>query len=140
VGRVLLRRLSRTEDANTVRDLLGDASMPAQQFPADDTSFGFDHIDDVLGMPPVLVEKYDAAAEALARAAWSADFTPAQLTRLEAEAVPHTVGIPRGSGLWRLNANGTIDATFDFQSSGPFTLSARAAGDSVHGVPPARTR
>lgn len=136
MGRVQLRRLSRTEYANTVRDLLGDVGRPADGFPRDDTSFGFDHIDDVLGMAPVLVEKYDAAAEAMAREAWSADVAPAQLERLEAEAVPHTLGIPGGTDFWRLNGNGSIDATFDFGSSGPFTLSARAAGDVVHGVAP----
>jgi hypothetical protein len=62
-GRVTLRRLNRTEYNNTVRDLLGIDFRPADDFPADDVGYGFDNIGDVLSLPPLLLEKYLAAAE-----------------------------------------------------------------------------
>src|SRR5215208_1275731 len=68
-GRVTARRLNRTEYNNTVRDLLGVDLRPADDFPQDDSGYGFDNIGDVLSLSPVLMEKYFAAAEKLARTA-----------------------------------------------------------------------
>ena len=62
-GRVTLRRLNRAEYNNTIRDLLGVDFPAGQRFPADDVGYGFDNIGDVLSMPPLLMEKYLAAAE-----------------------------------------------------------------------------
>jgi hypothetical protein len=62
-GRVTLRRLNRAEYNNTLRDLLGIQFQPAKDFPADDVGYGFDNIGDVLSLPPILLEKYLAAAE-----------------------------------------------------------------------------
>ncbi len=70
-GRVTLHRLNRAEYNNTVRDLLGDTSAPASDFPPDDHGFGFDNNADVLSMSPLLMEKYSHAAEALVEAAWA---------------------------------------------------------------------
>ncbi len=62
-GRVTIRRLNRNEYNNTIRDLLGVDFHPADDFPSDDVGYGFDNIGDVLSMPPILLEKYLAAAE-----------------------------------------------------------------------------
>lgn len=62
-GRVTARRLNRFEYNNTVRDLLGVEFRPADDFPADDSGYGFDNIGDVLSLSPVLMEKYLAAAD-----------------------------------------------------------------------------
>jgi hypothetical protein len=62
-GRVTIRRLNRTEYNNTIRDLVGVKFQPAEDFPADDVGYGFDNIGDVLTLPPLLMEKYLAAAE-----------------------------------------------------------------------------
>ena len=62
-GRVTIRRLNRTEYNNTIRDLCGVDFKPAENFPADDTGYGFDNIGDVLSFQPVLLEKYMAAAD-----------------------------------------------------------------------------
>lgn len=70
-GRVTMRRLNRTEYANTARDLLGIDLNPASDFPGDDVGHGFDNIGDVLTVSPVLMERYLAAAQAVARAALS---------------------------------------------------------------------
>ena len=68
-GRVTIRRLNRTEYNNTVRDLLGVDIRPADEFPQDDSGYGFDNIGDVLSLSPVLMERYSRAAERVARAA-----------------------------------------------------------------------
>ncbi len=69
-GRVTMRRLNRAEYNNTIRDLLGVDFKPAADFPADDVGYGFDNIGDVLSLPPMLMEKYLAAAEKIVAAAW----------------------------------------------------------------------
>jgi len=68
-GRVTIRRLNRIEYNNTIRDLLRVDVKPADDFPSDDVGYGFDNIGDVLSMPPVLLERYLAAAERVADAA-----------------------------------------------------------------------
>jgi hypothetical protein len=68
-GRVIVRRLNRAEFNNTVRDLVGVDLKPADDFPQDDTGYGFDTIGAVLSVPPVLMEKYLAAAERISRTA-----------------------------------------------------------------------
>ena len=68
-GRVTLRRLNRNEYNNTVRDLCGVTVTPADDFPADDVGYGFDHIGDVLSLQPILLEKYMAAADRVLDAA-----------------------------------------------------------------------
>jgi mono/diheme cytochrome c family protein len=68
-GRVTARRLNRAEYNNTVRDLLGVDLKPADDFPQDDSGYGFDNIADVLSLSPALMEKYLTSAERVARAA-----------------------------------------------------------------------
>lgn len=68
-GRVTARRLNRTEYNNTVRDLFGIDFQPADEFPVDDSGYGFDNIGDVLTVSPILMEKYLTAAGRVARAA-----------------------------------------------------------------------
>ena len=68
-GRVTIRRLNRAEYNNTIRDLVGIDFHPADDFPSDDVGYGFDNIGDVLTLPPILMEKYLAAAESIANRA-----------------------------------------------------------------------
>ena len=70
MGRMRLRRLSRAEYNNTVRDLCGIDIHPADSFPNDDVGYGFDNIGSVLSLSPLLLEKYLAAAEQIAHAAF----------------------------------------------------------------------
>ncbi len=65
-GRVTARRLNRTEYDNTIRDWLGLDLQLADDFPLDDTGYGFDNIGDVLSLSPLLMEKYLAASEKIA--------------------------------------------------------------------------
>jgi hypothetical protein len=62
-GRVTLRRLNRVEYRNTIRDLMGIDYDTSDEFPADDSGYGFDNIGDVLSVSPLLMEKYLRAAE-----------------------------------------------------------------------------
>lgn len=68
-GPIIVRRLNRAEYNNTVRDLLGVNFRPADDFPQDVPGHGFDNIGGTLTVSPVLVEKYLAAAERVARTA-----------------------------------------------------------------------
>jgi mono/diheme cytochrome c family protein len=68
--RVSVRRLNRAEYNNTIRDLIGLDLRPADEFPADDSGHGFDNNADVLALPPLLLEKYIAAAERVVEAAF----------------------------------------------------------------------
>ena len=68
-GRVTARRLNRTEYNNTIRDLLGVAARPADEFPVDDSGYGFDNNSDVLSVSPLLMEKYLQAAKNISRLA-----------------------------------------------------------------------
>ncbi|RPI55461.1 MAG: DUF1592 domain-containing protein [Acidobacteria bacterium] len=62
----LVRRLTHAQYDNTVRDLLGDYSRPAERFPPEDYVDGFKNQLTAQGMPPLLVETYSTAAERLA--------------------------------------------------------------------------
>src|SRR5688572_19563159 len=61
--RVTVRLLNRVEYDHTVRDLLGVDRHASDDFPQDDSGYGFDNIADVLSISPVLMEKYLTAAE-----------------------------------------------------------------------------
>ncbi len=87
-GRVTIRRLNRSEYNNTIRDLLGVDFQPAADFPADDSGYGFDNIGDVLTIPPVLLEKYLAAAEKILDTALMVDAKPERkVTKIEGKAL-----------------------------------------------------
>ena len=67
-------RLSRTEYANAIRDLLNLPSLPkeldyATLLPADNASSGFDNLADTLFVSPATMERYLAAARKISRVA-----------------------------------------------------------------------
>ncbi len=68
-GRPALHRVNRNEYANAVRDLLALEIDATALLPADDSSFGFDNIAGSLGVSPVLLERYVAAAGKISRLA-----------------------------------------------------------------------
>src|SRR5690606_18236119 len=67
-GRVTMRRLTRHEYANTVRELLG-VTPDLAMLPDDDLAYGFDTVGDAQMWSPLHVEKYAATAAAVAQAA-----------------------------------------------------------------------
>jgi hypothetical protein len=64
-----LRRLTRTEYANVIRDLLALDVDVASLLPADHSSHGFDNMGDSLGVSPALIEGYLSAAMKVSRLA-----------------------------------------------------------------------
>ncbi len=68
---IALRRLTHSQYNNTIRDLLNDQSAPANQFPPEDFLNGFKTQYQAQTLSPLLVEAYSAAAERLARNAFS---------------------------------------------------------------------
>jgi len=131
-GRVTARRLNRSEYNNTVRDLLGVNFQPADNFPPDDSGYGFDNIGDVLSMSPALMEKYLSAADKVARAAvygppalkptlahdepWYIDFT----TRTE---MP-----PSGYDETGLSSNQALHVVHRFPADGDYDIVALLRG------------
>ena len=67
-----LRRLTHSQYNNTVRDLIGDHSRPADRFPQEDFVNGFKNQLRTQGMPPLLAEMYSSTAERLALNAFRA--------------------------------------------------------------------
>jgi hypothetical protein len=65
-----LRRLTHSQYNHTVRDLLGDESSPADQFPPEDFVNGFKGQFQAQSTGPLLEDAYSSAAERLARSAF----------------------------------------------------------------------
>ncbi len=65
-----LRRLTHSQYDHTVRDLLGDQTSPAMQFPPEDFINGFRNQSRGQSLSPLLVEGYSNAAEKLASSAF----------------------------------------------------------------------
>ncbi len=68
--RMVLRRLTHSQYNHTVRDLLGDETRPADQFPKEDFVHGFTNQAEGQPVSPLLAEAYARAAERLARTAF----------------------------------------------------------------------
>ena len=104
-GRVTIRRLNRVEYGNTIRDLVGVKFDAGADFPADDSGYGFDNIGDVLSLPPVLFERYLAAAEKVMSAAILNDHKP-RSQAIAVDLLKITGGPDKGS-MPRLNSSFT---------------------------------
>lgn len=68
--KIAIRRLTHNQYNNTVRDLLGDQTSPANQFPPEDFVNGFKNQYQAQSISPLLLEAYSASAEKLARNAF----------------------------------------------------------------------
>jgi len=81
-SRRVLRRLTHSQYNHTVRDLLGDETRPADQFPREDFVYGFTNQAEGQLVSPLLAEAYARAAERLSRTAFrggdSRDLVPCQ--------------------------------------------------------------
>jgi len=65
-----VRRLTHSQYDHTVRDLLGDRSQPANNFPKEDFVNGFKNQVESQGVSPLQAEAYGLSAERLARTAF----------------------------------------------------------------------
>jgi mono/diheme cytochrome c family protein len=131
-GRVTLRRLNRSEYNNTVKDLTDVDVRPADDFPSDDVGYGFDNIGDVLSIPPILFEKYMAAAEQIAGAAIVLDDPDrGKLTAFKASELPESEGSSKHANGRILPSNGEVPVTFEAPADGDYFLIVKAFGDQA---------
>jgi hypothetical protein len=137
-GRVTIRRLNRAEYNNTIRDLVGVHFRPADDFPADDVGYGFDNIGDVLSLPPILLEKYLAAAEKIASAAIMTreTFRP-HVKRFEAEKMNNTLdkNMVDEDQAQCLASTGELFAKYHFPRDGQYLFRIRAYGQQAGDEP-----
>ncbi len=68
-GKSPIRRLTRPEYNNTVRDLLGVVGEPANELPAEEEALGFANNAAALNVSPLLAEKYMTLAETVSQMA-----------------------------------------------------------------------
>jgi len=133
-GRATLHRLNRTEYANAVRDLLGLEVDPAPLLPADDESYGFDDIADVLRTSPSLLERYMSASWNLSRLAvgdpaLSAD-TSTYRAKPDLSQNGHMDGLPLGT-------RGGLMIRHNFPLDGEYVIKVRlwrATADVIKGL------
>lgn len=122
-GRVTARRLNRAEYNNTVRDLLGVALRPANEFPVDDSGYGFDNIGDVLSLSPLLMEKYLDAAGKLARAAIWERPRLAEPTRFRVQASRDAGNSAAIGRVAAFTADGSLQLRHRFPAAGLYRFS-----------------
>ncbi|MFO0841255.1 MAG: DUF1592 domain-containing protein [Gemmataceae bacterium] len=136
-GRVTVRRLNRAEYNNTIRDLVGVDFNPAEDFPSDDVGHGFDNIGDVLTLPPVLMERYLAAAETIMQRAIAID--PPKPPRRPVDALFLEPG-PIREVAWRPieqgRGGGALHTLYNLTMDGEYTFRVRAHGESPDAEPP----
>jgi hypothetical protein len=134
-GRVTIRRLNREEYNNTVHELTGVKFRPADDFPADDTGYGFDNIGDVLSLSPVLLEKYLKAAvqvldEAMPTEPDSGETMKVAVAKLEQKGPGGVRGDVRA-----LISGGEIFGNFTVKTGGDYRISFLAYGDQAGSEP-----
>ncbi len=131
-GRVTIRRLNRMEYNNVIRDLFGINFRPAEDFPADDSGYGFDNIGDVLSLSPLQIEKYLKAAEqVLERAIVSG---PSEPEVIEIASDQMQGGNESGYTRW-LSSNGDIVARHLVDREGTYVISVSAGGTQAGDEP-----
>jgi len=142
-GETVFRRLNRMQYNQTVQDLLYvefDVAT-AVGLPDDPTAFGYDNIGAALEIPPLLLEKYVAAAdEMLARAidtkppTWDYDLAAVEF-RLDGEMpegpgkdgpIPAATEVKEGYRLFRVNA--AVDLPIKLAQPGTYRLTFEAWG------------
>lgn len=133
-GRATVHRLNRTEYANAVHDLLGLEVDPAPLLPADDESYGFDDIADVLRTSPSLLERYMSASWNLSRLAVGDPNIEADTSTYRAKPDSsqngHMEGLPLGT-------RGGIAIRHYFPLDGEYVIKVRlwrATADVIKGL------
>ena len=127
-GRVTIRRLNRTEYNNTIRDLVGVDFEPASDFPQDDVGYGFDTIGDVLSVPPILVERYLSAAEAIFDEAIISGPLVPRPRRINPDKI---VGHAGTAGLATLVSNSQMTTVYEARLDAEYLVRIQAYGDQA---------
>ncbi len=118
---MMLHRLNRMEYLNSVRDLFAVELNPddSSLLPADDRSYGFDNNGDVLGLSPLLLERYLSIARRVTTAALGpASLAPNVYTRRISYETPQTKwidGLPFGT-------RGGTTFSYRFPTDGEYSI------------------
>jgi hypothetical protein len=126
-GRVTLRRLNRVEYRNTIRDLIGIDFNTTEEFPPDDTGYGFDTIADVLSVSPLLLEKYMQAAEKIVATGVptvSRVVAATTLTGKDFRDIPANGGKPNNAERMTFYKATNVSAKFKAEQPGSYNLIA----------------
>src|SRR5438105_146900 len=120
-----LRRLTRTEYKNAIRDLLALDDLPKEMdftllLPADNASSGFDNIADLLYVSPAIMERYLDAARKISRLALGDPAMPVMVNihrlPLEQPQDSHVEELPYGTrGGVAINSYFPLDGEYTFQ-------------------------
>ena len=126
VGRTdALRRLTRTEYRNAIRDLLAVSVDVKDLLPPDQLSHGFDNIT-VTGLSPALLKRYVHAAEKISRLAVGGakpgSFGMTVRVPADRDQEKHVAGLPLGT------RGGTV-FEYQFPTDGEYELQIRLARD-----------
>jgi hypothetical protein len=119
---MMLHRLNRTEYLNSVHDLFHADLSPrdASLLPPDDTSFGFDNNGDILGLSPLLLERYLSVANRVTTAALG------PTSGIDADVYTHHVEFTVPQREWieglPLGTRGGAAFTYRFPVDGEYTI------------------
>ena len=120
-----IRRLTRTEYQNAIRDLLALDVDVASLLPADESSYGFDNVT-VGDLSPTLLDRYISAAEKISRlAVGRPSRSPGGETDQDA-AGPHAGGAPRGLPI---GTRGGAVVHYTFPQDGEYEIQIRLTRD-----------
>jgi mono/diheme cytochrome c family protein len=139
LSHVTARRLNRVEYDNTVRDLLGVDLHASDDFPQDDSGYGFDNIGAVLSLSPVLMEKYLKAAEKISRiAVFGVEPLKPTLVRLRSpdRSVTAQMTPLTDYDLTGLNLPNAIHTTYRFPVDAEYVIRASLGGNRPPGSAP----
>jgi len=137
-GKVTIRRLNKEEYRHTIRELLGVEYSP-EDFPNDEVGYGFDNIGDVLSLPPMLMEKFLAAAEEIARRAIVVDAVPKPWQkRLRGDKLisANENVQPLDTGVMGFHREGEATASFDAPAKSEYIFRVRAYAELAGLEPP----
>jgi uncharacterized protein DUF1592/uncharacterized protein DUF1588/uncharacterized protein DUF1585/uncharacterized protein DUF1587/uncharacterized protein DUF1595 len=119
---MMMHRLNRTEYLNAVHDLFQADLSPrdASLLPPDDTSFGFDNNGDILGLSPLLLERYLSVAERVTTAALG------PTSGIDADVYTHHVDFTVPQREWieglPFGTRGGTTFTYRFPVDGEYTI------------------
>ena len=148
-GNVQLHRLTRTQYHNTIRDLIGVGEEISDELPADESTFGFDHIAEVQELSPAHMEQYLNAATYILDRAF---LPPAQTWQWEGAKLPYVrqFGLSGGDSKVKLPEDapetqvlgadrvifraGGVAFGHKFPHTGLYRVTLRVWGDRAEGV------
>ncbi len=133
-GRVTVRRLSRTQWENVMRDLFG-VRVATTSFPADDLGYGFDSIGDAMTFSTLHLENHLAAARVVAERVFPAPDPGPRRFAAETMQLVDGVDFGRDGGRANLYTRATIEQRTTLPRDGTYELVVVAGADQAGDEP-----